>query len=181
MKPGDAQRWLAAIVESSDDAIIGTRLDGTIVSWNAAAARVYGYASEEMTGESVFTLFPPEVIDEERTVIAKLVRGEAVSHYESRRVRKDGVVIDVSLSVAPILDQSGAIVGASTIARDITNEKAQRDGLTSVKARLEAHVASLEQRLQETTRLSAALEESNAQLNRALAVARSAQQTPKPQ
>ena len=176
MKPVDAQRWLAAIVESSDDAIIGKRLDGTIVSWNAAAARIYGYTAAEMIGESVLKLFPPELVDEERTIIAKLVRGEQIEHYETKRRRKDGHIIDVSLSVAPILDATGAIIGASKIARDVTREKQMREALQNLNAELETQAVELEERLQESTRLSLALEESNTQLNRALAAARVAQQ-----
>ncbi|HMC55830.1 MAG TPA: PAS domain-containing sensor histidine kinase [Gemmatimonadaceae bacterium] len=176
MKQGDAQRWLAAIVESSDDAVIGKRLDGTIMSWNAAATRIYGYTAAEMLGQSVLKLFPPELADEERTIVAKLVRGERIEHFETRRLTKDGRIIDVSLSVAPILDSTGAIIGASKIARDITREKQMREALQSLNAELETQAIELEERLQESTHLSLALEESNAQLNKALAAARLAQQ-----
>jgi two-component system sensor histidine kinase/response regulator len=175
VKPGDAQRWLAAIVESSDDAIIGKRLDGTIVSWNDAATRIYGYTAAEMIGASVLTLFPPELVDEERTIVAKLVRGERVDHFETKRRRKDGKIIDVALSVAPILDGGGAIIGASKVARDITREKQMREVLNNLNAELEAQAVELEERLQESTRLSMALGESNAQLNDAVAAARVAQ------
>jgi len=176
VKQGDAQRWLAAIVESSDDAVIGKRLDGTIMSWNAAATRIYGYTAAEMLGQSVLKLFPPELADEERTIVAKLVRGERIEHFETRRLTKDGRIIDVSLSVAPILDSTGAIIGASKIARDITREKQMREALQSLNAELETQAIELEERLQESTHLSLALEESNAQLNKALAAARLAQQ-----
>jgi PAS domain S-box-containing protein len=176
VKPGDAQRWLAAIVDSSDDAVIGKKLDGTIVSWNAAATRIFGYTAEEMIGASVLTLFPPELVDDERQIVAKLVRGEAIEHYETRRKRKDGHLVDVSISVAPIRDAGGAIIGASKIAREVTREKLMRDAVQNLNAELEAQAIELEERLQESTRLSLALEESNAQLNRALGAARLAQQ-----
>lgn len=183
MKHGDAQRWLAAIVESSDDAIIGKRLDGTIASWNASATRLYGYAAEEMVGQPMASLLSPDLMDEERTTVAKLVRGERTAPYETRRRRKDGVIVDVWVSVAPILDAGGSIIGASEVARDITEEKQERaaasDQGTSMQSRLaaaEQRVATAEQQLAECSSRSTALEESNQQLNRALAAARIAQQ-----
>jgi len=175
VKQGDAQRWLAAIVESSDDGVIGEKLDGTIVSWNAAATRIYGYTASEMIGQPVLKLVPPDLVDEERTIVARLVRGERVEPYETRRRTKDGRTIDVSLSVAPILDGTGAIIGASKVARDITREKQTRDTVQQRNAELEARAAELDERLRESTRLSLALEESNAQLNKALGTARTAQ------
>src|SRR4051812_12368988 len=129
-----------------------------------------------MIGASVLTLFPPELVDDERQIVAKLVRGEAIEHYETRRKRKDGHLVDVSISVAPIRDAGGAIIGASKIARDVTREKLMRDAVQNLNAELEAQAIELEERLQESTRLSLALEESNAQLNRALGAARLAQQ-----
>jgi PAS domain S-box-containing protein len=176
VKQGDAQRWLAAIVESSDDAIVGKRLDGTIVSWNAAATRIFGYTASEIIGQSVLTLFPPDLVDEEPIMIARLVRGERIEHFETRRRTKDGRIIDVSLSIAPIRDSSGAIIGASKIARDVTREKQMREAVQALNAELEAQAVELEERLQESTRLSLALEESNAQLNKAVGTARAAQQ-----
>src|SRR4051812_15638224 len=93
----DPKSWLAAIVESSDDAIVGKRLDGTIVSWNGGAERVFGYKANEIVGKSVLTLFPPELRQEEVGIVARLSRGERVDHYETIRVRKDGKRINVSL------------------------------------------------------------------------------------
>lgn len=176
MKPGEAQRWLAAIVESSDDAIIGKKLDGTIVSWNAAATRMFGYTAKEMIGESILKLFPPELKGEESALISRLVRGERPEHHETTRVRKDGSRVDVSLSLSPILDSSGAIVGASTIVRDVTEAKQLRASLRILNEALEHHAVELERRLKESAVMAQELQESNEQLNRAVARARQSQQ-----
>jgi PAS domain S-box-containing protein len=123
---------LAAIVESSDDAIIGKTLDGIVTSWNPGAVRMYGYTAQEMVGRSVATIFPPDRVGELAPILDQLRRGEAVDHFETSRVRKDGTVIDVSVSVSPIRDATGAVVGASTVARDITERNriaAERSGM----------------------------------------------------
>jgi PAS domain S-box-containing protein len=172
---GDAQRWLAAIVDSSDDAIVGKRLDGTIVSWNAGAQRIFGYTSAEIIGESVLTLFPPELKDEERAIIAQIVRGERVDHYESTRLHKDGTRIAVSISVSPILDGSGAIIGAAKIARDITEAKRMREALRVSNEKLEEQQRLLEDQLTEYEELAAQLEETNERLENAVAAARISQ------
>ena len=114
-----ARARLAAIVESSDDVIVGKTLDGVITSWNAGAERLFGYTASEAVGRSVALLIPPDRLDEESEILSKVARGERVDHFESVRVRKDGRLIDVSLVVSPILDDSGEIIGASKIARDI--------------------------------------------------------------
>ena len=119
----DPQAWLAAIVESSDDAIVGKTLDSIIHSWNAAATRLFGYEPDEIIGRSVLKLFPPELVHEEAEIIGRLSRGERVEHYETTRVRKDGSRIEVSLSVSPIRDEQGTIIGAAKIARDITQQR----------------------------------------------------------
>jgi PAS domain S-box-containing protein len=119
----DPQAWLAAIVESSDDAIVGKTLDSVIHSWNAAATRLFGYEPDEIIGQSVLRLFPPELVHEEAEIIGRLSRGERVEHYETTRVRKDGTPIEVSLSVSPIRDRTGTIIGAAKIARDITERR----------------------------------------------------------
>jgi PAS domain S-box-containing protein len=119
----NVQAWLAAIVDSSDDAIIGKSLDSTILSWNAAATRLFGYEASEIIGQSVLTLFPPELRHEEPEIIARLARGDRVDHYETIRVRKDGSRVAISLSVSPIRDASGAVVGGAKIARDITERR----------------------------------------------------------
>ena len=111
---------LAAIVESSDDAIVSKNLDGIIMSWNKAAERVFGYTAAEAVGRHIIMLVPPERLEEEATILGTLVRGERIDHFETERVRKDGRRIHVSLSVSPIKDQNGRIVGGAKIARDIT-------------------------------------------------------------
>ena len=115
-----AKLYLAAIVESSQDVIIGKTLDGTITSWNAAAERIYGWTADEIIGKSVFVLFPPGMDEEYRHIMNRLRQGESVPHLETKRVRKDGKQIDIALTVSPIKDESGQVIGASTIARDIT-------------------------------------------------------------
>lgn len=116
----EAERILAAIVESSEDAIIAKELDGTIVAWNAGAERMYGYTAGEMIGRSIAVIIPPDRPSELRDITERLSRGERVHHFETVRVAKDGRHVEVSLSISPIKDRAGAIVGASTIARDIT-------------------------------------------------------------
>jgi len=125
-----SQAYLASIVECSDDAIYGKTLDGTILSWNQGAERIYGYAAAEMVGRPVSVLVPPNKPDEVPAILEKVRRGERVSHFETTRVRKDGEVIDLSLNVSPIRDASGQIIGASTTARDITEQKKMREALT---------------------------------------------------
>jgi PAS domain S-box-containing protein len=119
----EAERRLAAIVESSDDAIIGKTLAGVVTSWNAAAERLYGYTAEEMIGMPVSVLAPPERPDEVPAILERIRRGERVDHYESVRIARDGRRVAVSLTVSPIRDHHGTIVGASVIARDVTNRK----------------------------------------------------------
>src|SRR6266542_4101853 len=119
----EVERRLAAIVESSDDAIIGKTLDGVVTSWNAAAERLYGYSAAEMIGLPVSLLAPPERPDEVPAILERIRRGERVDHYESVRIAKGGRRMAVSLTVSPIRDRGGAIVGASVIARDVTDRK----------------------------------------------------------
>lgn len=114
-----ARAHLASIVESSDDVIISKTLDGVITSWNAGARRVFGYTSEEMVGTSILRLIPQELQHEEKEIISRLRRGERIEHYETTRLSKDGKHVRVSLTVSPVLDAMGRIVGASKIARDI--------------------------------------------------------------
>jgi PAS domain S-box-containing protein len=116
-------RWLASIVESSDDAIIGKSLDGIITSWNKGAERLFGYMAEEVVGKPITILIPPDRYDEERTILERIKRGEAINHYETVRHRKDGSSIVISLAISPVKDAEGRIVGASKIARDITEQK----------------------------------------------------------
>jgi PAS domain S-box-containing protein len=118
-----AQAQLAAIVQSSDDAIFSKTLDGTLISWNAAAERIYGYSAEEAIGRSVHMLAPPDRPNEIAQILDQLKRGERISRLETLRVRKDGSILPVSLTISPILDANGAISAASTIARDITDRQ----------------------------------------------------------
>lgn len=114
---------LAAIVDSSDDAIISKTMDGTISAWNRGAEKVFGYSAAEMVGNSVLVLLPPDRIDEEFAILARIKRGETVDHFETTRVRKDGTNIDISVTVSPVRDSNGVIVGASKVARDISDRK----------------------------------------------------------
>jgi PAS domain S-box-containing protein len=114
---------LAAIVQSSDDAIVSKTLDGLIVSWNAGAVRLFGYQPEEIIGKSITTIIPPELYAEERDILDRLRRGERLDHFETTRICKDGRRVQLSITVSPIRDASGTIVGASKIARDIGLQK----------------------------------------------------------
>ena len=120
---GYARARLAAIVDSSDDAIVSKTLDGTITSWNAGAARLFGYAAEEAVGRPVMMLIPSDRRHEEQRILDRIRHGELVPPYETVRLHKNGSLLDVSLSVSPIIDETGRIVGASKIARDITARK----------------------------------------------------------
>jgi PAS domain S-box-containing protein len=114
---------LAAIVESSDDAILSKDLNGRIMSWNHAAARIFGYTPEEIVGKSILVLIPPDLHSEEAAIIAKIRSGERIEHYETVRVKKNGDRVDVSLTISPVRDKSGTIIGASKILRDISGRK----------------------------------------------------------
>ena len=118
-----APYWLPAIVESADDAIISKTLQGIITSWNKAAERIFGYTADEIIGRSVLTIIPPELQDEETLILSKVRNGERVDHFETVRLRKDGIRVDISLTVSPIRTPDGTIIGASKIARDITDKK----------------------------------------------------------
>ena len=142
------QEHLAAIVESSDDAIIGKSLDGLITSWNRGAERLYGYTAAEVLGQPIALLIPPDMPDELPGLLRRLMRGERIEHYETQRVCKDGTRIDVSLTISPIRDSTGRIIGASKIARNITDRK------RAAAALQQAHDA-LEQRVQDRTALLA--------------------------
>lgn len=127
----DASRRLAAIVECSDDAIIGKNLDGIINSWNRSAERIFGYTAEEAIGQHITLIIPPDRRDEETMILDQLRRGVRIDHFETVRMRKDGVLIDISLTISPIKDSFGNVVGASKVARDITerrrNEESQKE------------------------------------------------------
>ncbi len=142
----DAAR-LAAIVASADDAIVSKLLDGRIMSWNRAAEAMFGYAEAEVLGKSITVIIPPDRLSEEEVILSRLKRGEAIQHFETVRVAKDGRRISISLTVSPIRDHEGRIVGASKVARDITRQKQwerERDDLLAreIQARTLAQAAN---------------------------------------
>ncbi len=122
-KEQERYAYLASIVECSDDAIIGKSLDGEILSWNPAAERMYGYSTSEARGRSIGILISPESTEELSSILARIARLEHVEHYETVRVRKDGQRIDVAVTISPIKNKVGEVVGASTVSRDITERK----------------------------------------------------------
>jgi PAS domain S-box-containing protein len=140
--PELAPYWLAAIIESADDAIISKTLEGRITSWNKGAERLFGYTADEVIGKPVTILFPPEHENEEPTILARLKAGERVEHYETVRMRKDGTLLDISLTVSPIRDADGRIIGASKVARDITEQKRVRRELDESATRLNLAMAA---------------------------------------
>ena len=143
---------LAAIVESSDDAIISKSLDGVIATWNRGAERMFGYMEQEVIGKSVTLLIPPNQRDEEPAILQRLKRGERIDHYETMRQRKDGTLLHVSLTVSPIRDSRGTIIGASKIARDITQRKRDEESLrqeVAVRERAEATLREADRRKDE--------------------------------
>jgi PAS domain S-box-containing protein len=137
-----ATRLLAAIVESSRDAIVSKSLNGVITSWNKGAERLFGYAAEEAVGQNITLIIPPERRDEERMIVEQLTRGERVDHFETVRMRKDGSLLDVSLTISPMKDASGRVVGASKLARDITERKRAEEALRQAQTDL-AHASRL--------------------------------------
>ncbi len=120
---------LAAIVESSDDAIVSKALDGTVLTWNAAAERMYGYQAAEIVGRSIYDLVPNDLRSEEESILKRVGRGEHVAHYETRRCRKDGTQLDISLTLSPIRGGGGQIIGASSIQRDISERRRAEEAL----------------------------------------------------
>ncbi len=140
----EARFRLASIVESSDDAIIGKTLDGVIASWNAGAERIFGYSTAEAIGQHINLLVPPGQRDEIPSILERIRRGEAIGHYETRRRRKDGTIIDVSLSVSPIRDDAGRVIGASKIARDVTERKQTERELARLNQELQDRIGELQ-------------------------------------
>jgi PAS domain S-box-containing protein len=125
----ETRATLAAIVDSSDDAIISKDLNGVITSWNQGAERLFGYTAEETIGRSITIIIPPDLLDEERMILERLKRGERVDHFETTRVRKDGSRVDISLTISPVKDAEGRIVGASKVARNISMRKTHEKAL----------------------------------------------------
>jgi PAS domain S-box-containing protein len=139
----EARLFLAAIVESSDDAIVSKDMNSIITSWNKGAERIFGYREEDIVGESVLTIIPPDLHFEEPDIIRRLRLGERIDHYETERLRKDGTRIPVSLTISPIRDDSGAVIGASKIARDISQLKlAQQAFIESEKLAAAGRIAA---------------------------------------
>jgi PAS domain S-box-containing protein len=169
------EQMLAAIVESSDDAIISKDLKGTITSWNRGAERLFGYTAKEMIGKSITTLIPSDRHDEEPEIIARIGRGERIDHYETVRQRKDGSHIHISLTVSPLRNGDGKIIGASKIARDITERKQAQEQqnllLGELKHRIKNTMATVHAVATQTLR-SASPEELDAFVSRLQALAR---------
>jgi PAS domain S-box-containing protein len=123
LKADKAIGLLASIVDSSDDAIVSKTLEGVITSWNAGAERLFGYTAKEAIGQHISMIIPRDRLDEETSILARLRQGERIDHFDTIRVRKDGTAFDASLSISPVRDSAGKIIGASKIARDITERK----------------------------------------------------------
>jgi PAS domain S-box-containing protein len=158
MQAERAQSLLAAIVESSDDAIVSKTLEGVILSWNAGAERLFGYSAQEAVGSSITLIIPPELHDEERLILARLRRGERLEHYETVRITKDGRRRNISLTTSPVRDRAGRILGASKVARDVTARKEAEEALVALKNELSARLTDLRRLHEMSTRLSATLE-----------------------
>jgi PAS domain S-box-containing protein len=153
-----ARGILAAIVESSDDAIISKSLEGVIVSWNSGAEKLFGYTAAEAIGQPINMLIPSDRADEEPHILSRVRRGERIEHYETVRRRKDGCLVDISLTVSPIINSRGKIIGASKIARDITERKRMEAELRSWHRELESRVAVQKLQLLEEGRVRKRLE-----------------------
>ena len=154
-----ARALLAAVVESSDDAIITKRLDGTITSWNASAGRLLGYTAAEIIGQPITVLIPPDRREEERDIVENLRAGHRIEHYETVRVTKDGRLIDVALTISPLRDEAGQIVGASKILRDITERKRIERELQELHAERDQILASERAARSQAERLSSSKDE----------------------
>jgi len=140
--PELAQYWLSALIDSADDAIISKTLDGIITSWNQGAERIFGFTAEEAIGNSITIIIPPDHLDEEPRILARMRAGERIEHFETIRQRKDGRRIDISLTVSPIKGPDGQIIGASKIARDVTEQRQARRELDAASERLRLALAA---------------------------------------
>jgi PAS domain S-box-containing protein len=139
----EAQGLLAAIVANSDDAIISKTLQGTILSWNASAERMFGYTASEAIGKSITLIVPPERLDEERMILGRIVRGEPLDHFETVRMSKSGKRLELSLTISPVRDTTGRIIGASKIARDISMQRMAERALREANRRKDEFLATL--------------------------------------
>src|SRR6185437_12092386 len=140
-----ANSLLAAIVDSSDDAIISKSLDGIITSWNKSAERLFGYRAKEAIGQNITLIVPSDRLHEEATIIGRLRRGERIDHFETVRRRKDDTLLDVSLTISPVKDSAGRVIGASKVARDITGQKQTAQALRESEERLQMELAATRQ------------------------------------
>src|SRR5690349_8404902 len=140
--PELAPYWLSALIDSADDAIISKTLEGIITSWNQGAERIFGFTAEEAIGNSITIIIPPDHLDEEPQILARLRAGERIEHFETVRQRKDGKRLDISLTVSPIKGPDGRIVGASKIARDVTDQRRARRDLDEATERLRLALAA---------------------------------------
>jgi PAS domain S-box-containing protein len=147
-------RWSASIVESSDDAIVSKNLDGIITSWNRGAERVFGYTAEEAVGQPITIVIPHDRLDEERSILTRIRRGERIDHFETIRQRKHGSLIAVSVTVSPVKNAEGKIVGASKIARDITEQKRAQEQIAALAREAEHRSKNLLATVQATVSLS---------------------------
>ncbi len=143
MKTEEVQAKLSSIVENSDDAILSKTLDGSILSWNKGAEKIYGYTAKEIIGQPISILFPPDRSKEIMLIVEKIRKGEHIEHFETIRTKKDGTQLFVSLTISPIKDREGNIVGASTIARDITEQKETENRLKKSEHKLKERVKEL--------------------------------------
>jgi PAS domain S-box-containing protein len=146
--------WLASIVESSDDAVVSKNLDGIITSWNRGAERIFGYSAEEVIGQPITIIIPQDRQDEERGILTRIRRGERIDHFETVRQRKHGSLIIVSLTVSPVKNAEGKIVGASKIARDITGQKRNQEQIATLAREAEHRSKNLLASVQATVKLS---------------------------
>ncbi len=142
-QPEAASAFLAAVIENSDDAIITKDLNGVITSWNKSAERLFGYTEQEAVGRPILILIPPNRQVEEPLILDRIRRGERVDHFETVRVRKDGTLIDVSLTISPVKSTDGRIIGVSKIARDITERKRTQEALRNADRRKDEFLAML--------------------------------------
>ena len=147
-------RWSASIVEFSDDAIVSKNLDGIITSWNRGAERVFGYTAEEAVGQPITIVIPHDRLDEERSILTRIRRGERIDHFETIRQRKHGSLIVVSVTVSPVKNAEGKIVGASKIARDITEQQRAQEQIATLAREAEHRSKNLLATVQATVSLS---------------------------
>ena len=160
----ETQARLAAIVENSDDAIISKSLEGIVTSWNRSAESMFGYAADEVIGKPIVVIVPPDRIEEEARIIERMGLGERIEHYETVRRRKDGTDVPVSVTISPIKEAGGRLIGASSIARDITEKKWAEETLRRQTVQLQEHAEGMRSANDELKRQRTALEDANKEL-----------------